>query len=49
MEADMNKAAKNYEKKERFEAAENIRNTIGEIVDKLRNGSRRRKQLYRLP
>lgn len=39
MEADMNKAAKNYEKKERFEAAENIRNTIGEIVDKLRNGA----------
>ena len=32
------KAIKNYEKKENTEAAENIKNTVGEAVDRLRNG-----------
>lgn len=34
----MLKAIKNYEKKENTEAAENIKNTVGEAVDRLRNG-----------
>ena len=38
MENDMLKAIKNYEKKENTEAAENIKNTVGEAVDRLRNG-----------
>ncbi len=38
MEADMLKAVKGYEKKGDEEAAENIRNTVGEAVDKLRSG-----------
>ncbi|MEA4971756.1 MAG: transcription-repair coupling factor [Candidatus Metalachnospira sp.] len=38
IEADMLKAFKNYEKKDEQEAAENIKRTIGEVVDKLRNG-----------
>lgn len=38
MEADMLKAIKNYEKKGEDEAAENIKENVGEAVDKLRNG-----------
>lgn len=38
IETDMLKALKGYEKKNDEEAAENIESTIGEIVEKLRNG-----------
>ncbi len=38
IETDMLKALKGYEKKNDEEAAENIKSTIGEIVEKLRNG-----------
>lgn len=38
MEADMLKAVKSYSRKGYDEAAENIKNTVGEAVEKLRNG-----------
>lgn len=38
MEADMKKAVKSYLKKDDEAAAENIKNTVGEAIDKLRNG-----------